>query len=106
MELERCRSCGKAIRWVQTEKGKGHPLNPDPDPEGNAVFVGEEEDGPVHFMTKDERATCSRLRYTSHFATCPDARTWSRGVTPAARARTQEKFDQETRDREEPVGNE
>jgi hypothetical protein len=103
MELERCRSCNAAIRWVTTEKGKGHPLNPDPDAGGNVVFVGPTEQGAVHFMTKDEMAApTSRPRYTSHFATCPQARTWSRGVTPAARARTQERFDQETRDREEP----
>lgn len=102
MDLEKCRSCEKPIRWVTTDKGKGHPLNPDPTADGQVVFLGMEEDGPVHFMTKAEMATCTRLRYTSHFATCPDARTWTRGTTPAARARTQEKFDAETERRGEP----
>jgi hypothetical protein len=69
---------------------------PDPTPDGNVEFVGPEEAGPVRVLTKAEVAgDCTRYRYKSHFATCPQARTWSKGKTPAARARAMSKLDGE-----------
>lgn len=36
--LQRCRSCQKAVRWVDTVAGRKMPLDPDPTPRGNVVL--------------------------------------------------------------------
>lgn len=99
-ELEKCDSCDRPIRWVTTEKGKGHPLNPDPDLAGLFVFVAP---GVVRQLKKDERATWSGERWMSHYAICPYSRRSAGNTTSEARARTQERFDAETRRNEEPI---
>lgn len=65
--MSTCRSCGAPITWAKTDKGKAMPLDAEPTPAGNLELDG----GRVRFVTPDANATTSR--YTSHFATCPDA---------------------------------
>lgn len=60
---EHCRTCGAAIEWALTEKGKRIPLNPGSHDNGNLV-VG--ADGVA-------RSTDERPARLSHFATCPQA---------------------------------
>jgi hypothetical protein len=53
MDAGKCLACGAKLLWHVGKSGKQNPLNAEPDPNGR-IFV----DG---------------VRYTSHFATCPQA---------------------------------
>lgn len=74
-----CRSCGAAIRWAATVNGKRMPVDDQPTPDGTlilsdptpgayaptvALFVAGQ---PSLFDEPDPP------RFTSHFATCPNA---------------------------------
>lgn len=64
-----CSTCGAPIRWEETVRGKPIPLDPEPVEDAH-LFLNEE--GKV----ADDRtypAPLEALRYTTHFATCPDA---------------------------------
>jgi len=63
--MSTCRSCGAPIIWAVTTTGAKMPLDADPDPEGLFVL---ERGVAVHVI--DAKGVD---RYTSHFATCPDA---------------------------------
>ena len=77
---DRCSTCGAPIRWAHTVNGKAMPVDAEPVPDGNVVYTGR----PV---TNDQCRTAPGVRvesqppmfddgeprYTSHFATCPDA---------------------------------
>lgn len=89
--LDPCKSCRTPIQWVITAKnGSPMPLDPDPCPDGNYVFTAEDaEEGPVRALSAEELAgPATRYRYKSHFATCPQSRTWRKGAVQAARERT------------------
>ena len=68
--MSNCRSCGAAIRWVEMEKsGKKMPLDAVPVEDGLIwIFGGKGHTGDV------APAMGSMDRYTSHFATCPNAK--------------------------------
>lgn len=59
--MQRCRSCGKAIVWARTKKGKAMPLE-DSD-RGNIRIV----DGQVRFVQAGEGS------HVAHFTSCPQA---------------------------------
>lgn len=65
-----CRSCGGAIEWAELISGKRHPFNV---PIVVLPALQVEVDGTRTIQTVDMNRT------TSHFATCPDAKKWSRG---------------------------
>lgn len=83
-----CRSCGAAIYWTKTAKGKAMPVDVKPDKQGRLVLYStdsgiqsrHEDDAPKYAVR-----SCQDRRYISHFATCPDAKE-HRG---ASRARPQ-----------------
>lgn len=64
----RCRSCDAPIWWFELTSGKRHP------------FVGKEP--PVYLKTEHEPETHRLIGYIdaaeSHFANCPQAKSWSR----------------------------
>lgn len=68
--MPKCRSCGKPVDWVTTESGKKMPLDEKPDPSGNIVLIH----GIAHVLKKGEEPL-ERPTRTSHFATCPNAKT-------------------------------
>lgn len=73
-----CRSCGAAIRWVATRKGKRMPLDyrPSQGPEANVVVCA---DGVAEVLgPMDARWASAGDRYTSHFQTCKQADSWRR----------------------------
>lgn len=78
-----CRSCGAEIVWTVTDSGASMPLNPEPVEGGNIVFrpqvtlPGFGADPQVEYIAPAD-VTDPRPRYVSHFATCPDARSWSK----------------------------
>jgi hypothetical protein len=74
--LGTCRSCGAAIRWVDTSKGKKMPVNAEPIPidqiEPDDLVVDS-----IGRVTKGKLANrLSDPFFRSHFATCPDANQW------------------------------
>jgi hypothetical protein len=68
-----CRSCQAPVRWVRTEGGRAMPLDPEPVDAGNVVIVREGPPPVVRYVAADEEPG---PRFTSHFATCPDAPSW------------------------------
>jgi hypothetical protein len=71
-----CTSCGAQILFVETEKGRMNPLDPQPNPSGNVVIVKRISDG--HEIAKtlgpwSGEEYHALPHYTSHFATCPHA---------------------------------
>lgn len=70
-----CKGCDAPITWGVNQHGRGVPLNPDPDPEGDQIVDGQQEDGRliVHKVRKDEQVPAGTVRYRTHFATCEKA---------------------------------
>jgi hypothetical protein len=71
-----CRSCGARIVWTVTERGRRMPIDPVPNPAGN-IILRERAAGlePVAVYTSAPPAEGEK-RFTSHFATCPQAKKW------------------------------
>lgn len=70
-----CKSCGKRIVFaVMAVSGKKAPFEEDP----NGLYIL--ENGAARHAgkvsTQLELGEVAPIRYTSHFATCPDAPTW------------------------------
>lgn len=61
-----CKSCSKAITWAETITGRASPFEVD----ANGLWV---LDGGKARRRKDEDRGPF---YTSHFATCPQAKQW------------------------------
>lgn len=73
-----CQGCGAKVFWKANVKtGRAAPVNPEPDPNGNVIMVGNK----YQVLTKQELAQRSifdmgepeQLRYTLHFANCKNA---------------------------------
>lgn len=73
--IVQCRSCGADMVWVVTRKGKRMPLDPKPSEEGRFVYDGDDADGKpkVAYLRDGQLKFHTGERYTSHFATCPNA---------------------------------
>lgn len=70
-----CRSCKAEMYWCITPDGKNMPVNAKPDPVGGFV-VTQKSDGKLYAEPYYPAQHPSRNRFTSHFATCPDAGSW------------------------------
>lgn len=70
-----CRSCHAAIIWVVTENGTRMPLDPEPSSDGMYVKLRVDGNGDkvVHFVKRTEMEANTKMLYTTHFVTCPDA---------------------------------
>lgn len=83
--LGTCRSCLAPVRWVMVAKSKRlMPVNPDPDASGNVVTLGScTRDGieEVRVMRKDESRAVAATLYRSHFASCPNVKTYRKART-------------------------
>lgn len=64
--------CGRQIIFARTEGGKVAPYDATPDERGRNYFRGEV----VHAMKKGEDPPAGAPRFTSHWATCPNAKAW------------------------------
>lgn len=77
-----CRSCGKPVEWIRTERGKNMPVDP--------PYVAWDEAEPKDVLVtntgktfmkhaKDEPAPWKDFKgRVSHFATCPQSDNWRR----------------------------
>lgn len=84
--MSSCRSCGAAILWAMTDKGRRIPLEPTKTTRGNMEQIGTQGDGTmvVKVDPKD-----NQFQWLSHFADCPGAdqhRTKKRGRLDDRRA--------------------
>lgn len=71
--MDRCRSCNARILWALTTKGRRMPIDPEPVQGGNIELEDRGRMFPplATFPVKVDNMTTKR--YTSHFATCPNA---------------------------------
>lgn len=70
-----CGSCGAAVVWCETSKGKRMPVDAEPYDGGNVEIVEVRGAAPLAVVHGDTgMATLDGSpRYRSHFATCPNA---------------------------------
>lgn len=72
----RCRSCGADILWAEWKEGQKHPIDAVPDnrplPKGGK-FILMIHDGKLRAAIPVTAVPRTRNRYTSHFASCPNA---------------------------------
>ena len=73
---DKCKSCGAPIFWAATtdKKTKRMPINPVASNTGN-LAIDEPAPGVLVAVVAD-LFTPPGPRFTSHFATCPDAKEW------------------------------
>lgn len=74
-----CRSCEAPITWATTVKGRKMPLDPEPVDDGNVWVTRVAEDGtPLVAVALNAESVPElvRVRYVSHFVTCPDRDDW------------------------------
>jgi hypothetical protein len=67
----KCKSCGRPMRWVDTNRGRKMPVDFDPHEDGNVV-VHANGRADVQGATPSEIPNGATLHF-SHFATCPNA---------------------------------
>jgi len=79
----RCRSCGADVLWAEWASGKKMPVDAEPDmrppPKGGGlVLLRRDPAGADKLIVEKwrEEHGPKRNRYTSHFATCPNAGDW------------------------------
>lgn len=70
--LTRCAACGASIAWAFTTKRRPIPLNPNPTRYGNLILT-RTSTGQLVAMFAQLGDARSEPRFTSHFATCPEA---------------------------------
>lgn len=73
MKTDSCRSCGAAIVWTLTQKGKRMPVDAEPVSNGKFVLEDEEDDEKRRAVYIGEKGGYGGERYSSHFGTCPHA---------------------------------
>ena len=72
-----CRSCGAAVRWVRTAKGKPMPLDMQSNERGNVVIdrgVGVV----LGAVDADAARRAGSALYLPHHASCPQGKAWQR----------------------------
>ena len=74
LEESTCRSCGAAIYWTHTDRGKRIPLDVAPKKNGNIII----RDGRAHYVGIFDQVGEHEATFVSHFATCRDADQWRR----------------------------
>jgi 5'-3' exonuclease len=66
--------CRQKIRWAVTEAGEEMPVDYAPDPAGRLVrFMRAPGDWRIRVLKKGEEPAAGETRWTSHYATCPEA---------------------------------
>lgn len=89
-DLDACKSdnCRAKIRWARTVDGKPMPVDFAPDPGGNLVRVMVARgDWRIRVLAAGETVPDGTPRWTSHYATCPDADKFRPNRRPAPRPR-------------------
>lgn len=78
-KVDQCGSCGAEVIWCTTTRANLMPVNREPAPDGTITIEDCGGMTPLaKVLTVAQRFGRTNLR-TSHFATCPDAKSWRRG---------------------------
>ncbi len=77
-EIKECRSCGAAVIWTVTHKGRKMPVDAEPVPNGNIRLRPEGDKVIAEYPGKEHPSLLEddRKRYVSHFATCDHSDEW------------------------------
>lgn len=73
--MPECRSCKARVIWAKTEKGGTMPLDEVENPEKGNIII--RADGVATVLRGDDLDIAieeRKMLYTSHFATCPNAK--------------------------------
>lgn len=74
--IESCRSCSAPIIWTISEKGSAAPIDAEPVVDGTIAIDDRGVSAPFsHVLPAQLRFGRTDL-HKSHFATCPQAKTW------------------------------
>lgn len=75
LQVANCRSCDAPIVWCRTRAGKNMPVDADPVEDGDFCIADGDDGKPlaVHVKSYPGKVPHDVERYTSHFATCPNA---------------------------------
>lgn len=80
--MSACRSCGAQVLWVKlVPTNRLNPLDPTPSRSGNIRMLGVRK-AVARVLSKadlETAALASEDLYTSHFATCPNAKQHRKG---------------------------
>jgi hypothetical protein len=77
LTIEHCRSCRAAIVWLKhAESGKAAPVDAAPAPGGTILINA--PGGTYRIVRAQDRATFAGQLHLNHFATCAQAKKWSR----------------------------
>jgi hypothetical protein len=93
LRVTACRSCGSAIIWTVTERGKRMPVDAQPLDSGTVQLVGNAfgESVALSRVLSGDSLTAAREQgaplHRSHFASCPEANVWRRPRMSEAHAR-------------------
>jgi hypothetical protein len=75
-----CESCGAAIIFAVTPRAKNMPVDAEPTADGNVQLVSHGPDVPplARVLTVAQQFGKKGTLRRSHFASCPDAKSWRR----------------------------
>ena len=89
--MPNCKTCRAEIRWAVTVNGKKIPIDAAPAAGGNITLSERAKQAPIAVMLDAQgnaplpalQPSAEAPRYTSHFATCPDAENYRKaGARP------------------------
>ena len=77
-----CKSCGAAIVWTVTHKGRPMPVDAEPVENGNVRLRRDGDDLVAEYPGKEHPSLFEDdgLRYVSHFSTCPESKQWRKNA--------------------------
>lgn len=73
-----CASCGAPVVWAVTMNDKAMPVDPDPVENGNLILEPTAAGTRAAFVARPPELADDPNgdRWVSHFATCPQSKTW------------------------------
>lgn len=76
--MSKCRKCPAEIRFCKTASGRWTPIDSEPNPDGNLVMDGVDDEGITVVKVVNLFTPANSIRYMPHFATCPAAEEFRR----------------------------
>lgn len=80
--IERCKSCNAEIIWATTTQARSMPIDAKPRPGGNIALDHRPGLPPLARVLTVTQQFGRKTMYTSHFATCPNAKKHRRRDRP------------------------
>ena len=83
--MAQCHSCGAEVIWAEQQSGSKGPFDATPDPKGLWFLMNRLRQDPLAIPQSSDvpfavsARNTNEHRYTSHFATCPNAKKHRKG---------------------------